>query len=60
MYRVLAIAYINQDDLDAALDAAETAMVIAPADQQPLIQQLIEQISEAQLLPDTAPSLVVP
>ncbi len=54
MYRVLAISYINQNELEAALEAAETALVFAPADQQPLIQQLIEQVNEAQLLPDIA------
>jgi tetratricopeptide (TPR) repeat protein len=52
MYRVLAIAYVNQDQIVAALESAETALRLAPADQQPAIQQLVDQISGAQLLPD--------
>ena len=52
MHRVIAIAYINQDQIGAALEAAETALRLAPADQQPTIRQLIDQITGAQLLPD--------
>ncbi len=44
IYRVLAIAYANQGRLPEALETASLALEAAPASQQALIQQLIEQL----------------
>ncbi len=52
MYRVLAISYANQDQPAAALQAAQTALGLAPENQQAAIQQLIDQLSGASLVPE--------
>ncbi len=54
MYRVLAISYANLDQVAEALQAAQTALNIAPESQQATIQQLIDQLSGASLLPGDA------
>ncbi len=45
MYRVLAIAYANQGEHEPALQAAQVAAAIAPAEQKALVQQLIDQLT---------------
>ena len=44
MYRVLAITYANQGEVAQALETAEISLDLAPADQQPMIQQMIDQL----------------
>ncbi|HOU15914.1 MAG TPA: tetratricopeptide repeat protein [Anaerolineae bacterium] len=50
MYRVLAITYANLGRLPEALQTANLALAAAPTEQQPAVQQLIEQL-QAQLTP---------
>ena len=45
MYRVLAIAYASQGEHEPALQAAQVAAAIAPAEQKALVQQLIDQLT---------------
>jgi len=44
MYRVLAITYANQGEVALALETAEISLGLAPADQKPMIQQMIDQL----------------
>ncbi len=50
LYRLLAIVYSNIDDIDAARDAANQALMLAPEAQQATMQQLVDSL-EPQVIP---------
>jgi len=52
MYRILAITYANQGDAARALETAEVSMGLAPEDQKPVVQQMIDQLTGT--TPETA------
>ena len=54
MYRVLAIAYANTGQVNAAFEAAAQALEAAPDEQKPAIEQLVEQLQQ-QLTPAPQP-----
>jgi len=54
-YRVLAIAYANQGQLDAALTAADQAYSLAPEAQKELVQQLLDSLNAQFLAPTPTP-----
>ena len=60
MYRVLAIAYVNQGQLAQALDAAQLALELAPEDQASAIQQLIDQLTGTDVVPEGPQPAEVP
>lgn len=51
VYRVLTIAYANQGQAPEALQAAAQALEMAPENQKPVVQQLIDQLQQ-QLAPE--------
>jgi tetratricopeptide (TPR) repeat protein len=55
MHRLAAIAYYQQGQLDQALAEAQIALQMAPAEQQPLVQQLI-----LDMQPTTTPTETTP
>ncbi|MGC9349167.1 MAG: hypothetical protein ACP5JG_13565 [Anaerolineae bacterium] len=56
LYHLISIAYANQGRLTQAMDAAETALMLAPESQKPAIQEVIDQLeARGQPQPAIAP-----
>jgi hypothetical protein len=53
LYQLIAISYANQGRLTQAMQAAETALMMAPESQRPAIQEIIDQL-EARGQPEPA------
>ena len=47
IYRVLTIAYANQGEFPQALEAGAQALELAPEDQKPVVQQLLDQFQQS-------------
>ncbi len=60
MYRVLAITFANQGKVALALETAEISLGLAPADQQPMIQQMIDQLLGAGAPVEEGPAISTP
>ncbi|MCD6286671.1 MAG: O-antigen ligase family protein [Anaerolineae bacterium] len=60
MYRILAITYANQGAVAQSLETAEVSLGLAPADQKPMIQQMIDQLLGSESPVEEDPATGVP